>query len=500
MCIRDRYMGNMEKKISTEGIKVDVTEYVEKQAPEAAVFFKIAASYKGVTWNVEKRFSEFDALHKELTKTFMSVPDRPPKTVFKIKSAAGLQKRTQELNVFIKALSSRLDIMEHGIMRKFLDFEKNTKESAPALPFKVFELGPLPLGARDFWYAEEQGLLFVALSNMDLASRLDAYLSNISLPWSKKEEIAITVGALMVYSVTKESDLKDWNFKLLWVKGYSVQTNVILWCPTLSILEIGLDDGFVRCLKIPMEEKGLKHEELGSLQMHKARVMGLAIDPATKASISIGEDGKIKIFDITTLKVFSEIAPSDAPLKCLEYNEEMKRVFVANGVGELYIYAFSETKLDLLTKIYLGSTKIIRGLAVCYKTKKVFTSALDGVISIIDLGGVGEEKSTKLSNIIKGPEKARFLQWNLQNQELISGYENGQIILWNPETKAMKKSFLPHAEAITKILWDEKKKLLITAAKDKYIKAWNLPIEIAKEVKAESESVLESSPGALLIN
>jgi hypothetical protein len=46
-------------------------------------------------------------------------------------------------------------------------------------PIKVAELGDLNLGGRDFIYLPEERLLFVAMSDMNITSRLDAYLTNV---------------------------------------------------------------------------------------------------------------------------------------------------------------------------------------------------------------------------------------------------------------------------------------------------------------------------------
>lgn len=66
----------------------------------------------------------------------------------------------------------------------------------------IAELDDLPLGVRDFVYLNDRGWLLVTLSDMKLASRLDSYLTNTSMPWEKKKDEATTfasVGALLYY-------------------------------------------------------------------------------------------------------------------------------------------------------------------------------------------------------------------------------------------------------------------------------------------------------------
>jgi hypothetical protein len=39
----------------------------------------------------------------------------------------------------------------------------------------------LNLGGRDFVYLREEGIIFVAMSDMNITSRIDAYLTNVYL-------------------------------------------------------------------------------------------------------------------------------------------------------------------------------------------------------------------------------------------------------------------------------------------------------------------------------
>ena len=62
--------------------------------------------------------------------------------------------------------------------------------------------------------------MFVCMSDMNLATRLDSYFTNFTMPWEKKaskadsvlkEEAVSTVGALQHYVVT-EDGFQDKNF------------------------------------------------------------------------------------------------------------------------------------------------------------------------------------------------------------------------------------------------------------------------------------------------
>lgn len=57
---------------------------------------------------------------------------------------------------------------------------------------------------------------------MKITSRLDAYLTNITLSWGKYSGTHVTIGALLAYRVSKDADTGIWKFDRLWVKSYPV--------------------------------------------------------------------------------------------------------------------------------------------------------------------------------------------------------------------------------------------------------------------------------------
>lgn len=130
--------------------------------------------------------------------------------------------------------------------REFLELDTQIPESVVNTPVKVAELGDLNLGGRDFIYLKEEKLMIVAMSDMNITSRLDAYLTNVSLiinkilqfsfPWEKKGEQTdnyVGVGAISVYRVTKDKD-DQWRFDRMWTKTFPSQVNSLLNLGLLS--------------------------------------------------------------------------------------------------------------------------------------------------------------------------------------------------------------------------------------------------------------------------
>lgn len=65
--------------------------------------------------------------------------------------------------------------------REFLELDTQLPETVVNTPVKIAECTELHLGGRDFLYFKEENLMFVAMSDMNITSRLDAYLTNVKL-------------------------------------------------------------------------------------------------------------------------------------------------------------------------------------------------------------------------------------------------------------------------------------------------------------------------------
>ena len=179
-------------------------EYYEKKIPDLVTFYKLQVKTKDATWFVEKRFSQFDILLKDLKKQFSTLPELPPKPFFKL-NAEALEKRKRDLTDLLKNLTQRQEILSNPIMRSFLEIDSHCSSIKGPSPRIVAELDDLPLGVRDFQYVHDCSVMFMCLSEMKITSRIDAYLTNVTFPWEKTSENFIIVGAVVCYRVSKDA-------------------------------------------------------------------------------------------------------------------------------------------------------------------------------------------------------------------------------------------------------------------------------------------------------
>ena len=118
--------------------------------------------------------------------------------------------------MYLQEIVNRPDMRTDPRFRAFICLDSHVPESVIFSPLKVGEVTNLPLGGRDFVYVPSRNLLFVAMSEMQLASRLDSYITNFTMPWEKKDEkdttVYATVGAVACFKVTQKED-DSWAFQ-----------------------------------------------------------------------------------------------------------------------------------------------------------------------------------------------------------------------------------------------------------------------------------------------
>ena len=217
MSIKDETMQSL--------ILVSIPRFIEKViSGKTVTFFEVSLfnNYSKISWVLEKRYSEFHDLHIILNKLYPKCPQIPGKTFLNMSSVQDLNKRRVKLEEFLTICVRRKDIMNSENFRDFIQIDKHAPEISSYAPIKLSEFSELPLGLRDFIYLKIEKILFVACSDMNIASRIDAYITNVNFPWEKKTDSHITVGAIFAFRV-KEDSSHGLTFEKLWAKSYPIQ-------------------------------------------------------------------------------------------------------------------------------------------------------------------------------------------------------------------------------------------------------------------------------------
>jgi WD40 repeat protein len=442
-------------------------------------------------WTVEKRYKEFDDLQAALKKLYSNLPLLPGKTLFPIKTPAEIEKRREELERYLKSMIARDDILNSEQVKKFLQIENNAPEATVNPPKLLGEVSSMVLGVRDFHYQPDKGLLFTAISDMSVTSRLDSQLTNMKMPWEKElpPGTLVTVGAIECYIQASIGELK---FDRLWTKTYQTQIIVIYWEPNACILVVGGDDGTLSVLKVSSELNFIKYDEVISTKLHLARVMGVYLDNITNFVYTCGEDKKFKVFDYLKNDTIADLTLGTADLTALLVERENKRAFIANRTGQVFIHDISTMVPRLIHIVQAHPKGEIRSLTFDTNRHYLITGNHDdGILAIWDLDKPGKEKFAHNIANLHGKAKVRATAWSTSRTELMSANADGTVTFWNAKKAAPIYLLSAHADHVTKLQWFESKSLLVTGGKDKKIKFFQLPSEW-KDKRLEDELISEA--------
>ena len=436
-----------EPQVITSTIMVDISKFEEKYISSKMVTFftiNVYDNFSRKKWSLLKRYSEFEALHKNLSQLIPNVPTIPGKSLFKLTSKEALEKRKNHLEsfllekrknhleAFLHECVNRKDIMASEYLKAFLELEKHSPNLTYNSPEKKYELREIPLGIRDLYYLQEESIMFAACSDMNIASRVDSYITNVNLPWEKNDDY-VTVGALFVFKLNFGASSESSIFERRWAKSFPTQTGVINYSLEKNILMVGLDNGKFILFQTGLDSKYTEYELLYEGKPHSARVMGL---------------------DINTKKNLCYTCSSDKKFMMTYLDEKNRYIEIA---------------------VQTHSKNVIRGLDINLKKYYIFTSSMKGDISILDLGNPGREKFVEELSYFGAESQLRLVRYNEENNELLTGDQDGRVIVWNLKLGKTIYTWKAHNGAITQMIYDSAHKILITGGKDKRIVFWQLP-------------------------
>ena len=150
---------------------VEVKSYSEKYIEgKTATFYlvELISHVTNKTWTIEKRYSEFKTIYDKLRKIFPRIPSIPGKTLTKVTSEQGLNKRKELLQIFLRECVQRRDILQNLDFQNFLELEKNAPEIVGNDVKQIYDYKKCPLGVRSFIIVPHREIMLVCCSNMNI--------------------------------------------------------------------------------------------------------------------------------------------------------------------------------------------------------------------------------------------------------------------------------------------------------------------------------------------
>ena len=483
----------------TSILGVTVQSYSEKYVDGKTATFYLVELISHITqknWTIEKRYSEFKSIHDKLKKIFPRIPTIPGKTLTKVTSEQGLNKRKELLQLFLRDSVQRRDILQNEDFQKFLELEKYAQEIVGNNVTQIYDYKKCPLGVRSFIVVPHREIMLVCCSNMNIISRTNVTLANLAFGATKKDDDCnIPMGAAFIYQC-KPDKKEIYTIHKIWAKPFGIQTGVIHWDDINEIYCIGLDDGRVFAYKGVPNTNYLQMKEICELNFHTDRVMGVCIDPKTLNIYSCSTDRTFYAADLKKKCIDNVIInTSISGYTNMELDVDNRRIFLTNETGELSVYSLITSPPVLVRNLQTSSLISIRAFHIDYKNNYIFTGNVSGKICIMNLPKQGKEKLiSEISNFGVGNQKIRVCTNDPINYELITGDENGRVTIWNLKTGKPIYLWVAHPKsAITQIWYQHDLHILWTGGKDLRIKMWQLPEKwVSEEVNTFEETEVKN--------
>ena len=460
---------------------IEVKSYSEKYIESKTATFYLVELNSRITqkvWTIEKRYSEFYTIHSKLSKLFPRIPSIPGKTLTKLTSESGLNKRKEQLQIFLRDCVQRRDILQNTEFQNFLELDKYAPEIVGNNVSLLYDYKKCPLGVRSFIVIPHREIMCVCCSNMNIVSRTNVTLTNLAFGGATKgEECKIPMGAAFIYQC-KPSKEEIYTIHKIWAKPFSTQTGVIYWDDKNEIYCIGLDDGRVFAYKGVPKTHYLQMNKVCELCFHTDRVMGIALEPNTMQIYTCSTDKTFYVTDLRKKEVDNIlINTSIAGYTNMEIDVPNQRIFLTNEVGELSVYSLKTNPPALVRNLQTSSLSSIRAFHIDYMNNYLFTGNTGGKICIMNLTPANKERLiSEISNFGVGQQKIRVCRNDPITYELFTGDEDGRVTIWN--LKSGKPIYLWEAHpksAITQMWYQHDKHILWTGGKDLRIKMWKLP-------------------------
>ena len=352
----------------------------------------------------------------------------PGKTLFKIKNRDQLENRKKQLEFFLRECAKRKDIESNSSFKAFLEIDKHSPDLTYNAPSIVYENNELPQGVRDFHFFVEANIIYIACCDMKIASRLDAYVTNVNLPWEKKTDAHISVGSVFAFRVVQDKKGNPHVYEKIWAKSFPEQTGVVNFDKESCMLQVGLDSGTVIFYRTTQEGRFLDYEEVCKIKPHTARVMGLAFDSKPGYIYSCGSDNKFMLSEINYLSNITEVAQSNAGYTNLEKKDSGITKKEVSQMIESYINSINFRKISEKVAVQVSSCErtalelereVEKIAKVDYMSDKAGMD-FDGIISGITANGLYVELDNTVEGFVRYDTLTGFFIYDEKNYRAVN--------------------------------------------------------------------------------
>ena len=166
---------------------------------------------------------------------------------------------------------------------------------------------------------------------------------------------------------------------------------------------------------------------------HENRVYSLAIFPDGMKIVTCGQDGKVKIWDTTTLKQVNSLEIQTDSIWSVDIDSSGEKILRGCGDGSVKVWNALDYSILFADDIHDGAVFSVNFLN---NSKNFFTAGKDGVIRYWD-----GEKFKVINQITVLDEVVMAMAVSKDNKVLCAGYSNGDVKIFLIDTLELLTKF-----------------------------------------------------------
>lgn len=433
--------------------------------------YYIQLKFGGATWEVAKRFSDFDTLLQSLASSrYGGLPKLPAKTLLGAPTdQAAIDARKEQLRIILQDLLLRPDTRTSPALRAFLEIAGHVEEEIRQVqptPVRTFE--DPRFGVSGICISPEQSLVLVTHED-------STHLSRLGRVWSVVEPDEL--GALHVWARDSEG-----SYRRSFSQTYSIKVRSLCWEGTTRQIFVGLEDGKIEVFALRAGES--KPEAVGSVELHhKSPVTHLSASP--RRLLSVGFDTAMRVIDVRSRelrcggRLQKRLRGEMDYLTSCHLDDDNDRAFICTSGGDLFVLDISQNPPNFLHTVDLASKP---ASDIAFTQEHLLVAHAD-CVSALTLSGRGEE--SRINRL--GSYRAKHLHESEvtllsvaaapDRDLLFGGFSDGSVAVWSLRESEAVLVLQAHQCDVTNLVWIEEPPwgpVLYTGGGDGKVTSWNL--------------------------
>eukprot|EP00930_Biecheleria_cincta_P052125 TRINITY_DN37375_c0_g1_i1.p1 TRINITY_DN37375_c0_g1~~TRINITY_DN37375_c0_g1_i1.p1 ORF type:complete len:574 (-),score=99.60 TRINITY_DN37375_c0_g1_i1:53-1774(-) len=411
--------------------------------------YHIKLQYAGTTWEVAKRFSEFDTLLQSLYDgRFGGLPKLPAKTLLGSPTdQAAIDARKEQLRIILQDLLLRPDTRTSQQIRQFLDISSHVTDD-------IRLIQPSPVRTFEDPRFGVSGVKIATEANLVLVTHEDStHLSRLGRVWSVVEPDEL--GALHLWAKDSEG-----TWKRTFSHTYGIKARSLCWEGTTRQFFVGLEDGKIEVYEVPPGK--FKPEAKCTLELHhKSPVTHLSV--TSRKLLSVGFDTAMRVIDLRSRELLcggrlqKRLRNEMDYLTSSHLDDETDRAFIGTSGGDLFILDIARNPPNFLHTVDMVTKPVS---ALCMSQDSLLVAHFD-CISVLGLTPKGEERrmaklgSYKAKHLHGSEVSILSLTAASERQLIFGGFSDGSVAIWTHRESEAVLVLQAHQEQVSQLVWVE---------------------------------------------